>query len=79
MGFMNFSPTHDITALYLTILGREPDAGGLEYWTNQLNSGVPLDQIEQAISSSQEAQTYKQNTPLTQEQFVAQNPVSQYG
>ncbi len=28
------------TALYQNVLGRAPDSSGLDYWTNQLNSGL---------------------------------------
>ena len=78
MGLFNRAPdpTADITALYSSILGREPDQGGLDYWVGQLNSGVPLDQISASFSASPEGQTYAQNKPLTQEQFAAQNPNS---
>ncbi len=37
-------PAHEdqITRLYLTVLGRYPDAGGHQYWTDRLLDGEPL-------------------------------------
>ena len=53
--------THDVTsaggniyALYETILGRAPDALGLENWVADLNSGTPLTTIAQDLLSSPE-------------------------
>lgn len=43
-----------INALYQNILGRAPDAEGAKYWQSQLDSGVPLNQIQQSFLNSQE-------------------------
>lgn len=46
-----------VTADYQSILGRNPDVGGLAYWTSQINSGaMTVQQVQQAIASSPEAQ-----------------------
>lgn len=55
-----------ITALYQNILGRAPDAEGAQYWQNQLNSGMPLSEIQQAFLNSQE---YKSKAPTQQPQM----------
>ena len=56
------TPADPIASIYQTTLGRAPDAGGLAYWQNALNSGTSLADIQNAISSSQEAQAIpKQN------------------
>lgn len=43
----------EVTKLYKTLLGRDPDAEGLNYW---VNSGKSLNEIEQAFSATPEAQ-----------------------
>ncbi|MGF1598275.1 MAG: SpoIID/LytB domain-containing protein [Acidimicrobiales bacterium] len=45
-----------VAALYRDILGRQPDAGGHDYWTAQLNSGVAgLDDVAAGFYSSLES------------------------
>lgn len=39
----NTSSTQFVTDLYRTFFRREPEAGGLNYWTGQLAAGVPRD------------------------------------
>lgn len=48
--------TSGINKAYQEILGRAPDAAGLEYWQNAAASGQSLEAIKQGISSSAEAQ-----------------------
>jgi len=40
--------------MYLTLLGREPDAAGLQFWTQAMLNGMPLAQIEADIKRSDE-------------------------
>jgi len=44
-----------VTTFYKSILGRNPDAGGLQYWTSQLNGGVSGSTVINALASSSEA------------------------
>ncbi|MBN1128301.1 MAG: DUF4214 domain-containing protein [Chitinispirillaceae bacterium] len=39
---MNYTPGEQIVTVYRALLNREPDQGGFDYWSDQLNSGVPL-------------------------------------
>jgi len=43
-----------ITQLYHTLLGRSPDAGGLAYFTSELNQGVSRTEIVMQVEESQE-------------------------
>jgi len=43
-----------ITQLYHTLLGRSPDAGGLAYFTNEMNQGMSRAEIVMQIEESQE-------------------------
>ncbi|MFM6181959.1 MAG: DUF4214 domain-containing protein [Dolichospermum sp.] len=45
-----------VQELYVTLLGRAADAPGQNYWTNLLNTGVPVSSVSQAIVASPEAQ-----------------------
>jgi len=45
-----------ITSLYRSVLGRAPDAGGLQYWQQQLASGVPIESIKQQFQATPEYQ-----------------------
>jgi len=49
-----------ITELYRSLLGREPDAAGLQYWTQQVNAGFSLQGVSNAIMSSAEYQNRQQ-------------------
>ncbi|MEM0937161.1 MAG: hypothetical protein AAF565_16950 [Pseudomonadota bacterium] len=40
-------PLHPIVALYYIHLRRPPDAEGLAYWISEMNSGVPLPELEE--------------------------------
>ena len=54
------SPSHSqfITSLYLNVMGRAPDAGGLGYWVNQLASNLQSRaQVLVAFSESPENKT----------------------
>jgi hypothetical protein len=43
-----------VAQLYVDLLGRQADTGGLTYWTNQLNSGTPRTQVATSIENSPE-------------------------
>ena len=43
-----------VTAVYEDVLGRAPDAGGLAYWTHQLDTGAPISSVAAAIGHSAE-------------------------
>lgn len=66
-----------ISSLYTSLLGRAPDAAGLQYWNQQLSSGKTLQDVQNAIKQTAE---YKQktgavspNTPVTPSNPVAPN------
>ena len=47
-----------VTSLYNNVLDRDPDVGGLNYWTNTIDSGLESrSQVLQGFSESQENQT----------------------
>jgi len=46
----------DIRGLYQSILGREADSSGLNYWLNKMDSGMTLSEIESGILGSSEYQ-----------------------
>ena len=48
------SAQEQVRQLYLTLLGREPDAEGWQFWTQAMNSGVSLANIEAEIKRSPE-------------------------
>jgi hypothetical protein len=45
-----------ITRLYDTVFDRPPDAGGLEFWTNHLLAGIPLQTIADGFTAAPEFQ-----------------------
>jgi subtilisin family serine protease len=51
-----------IEGYYLKYLGREADAGGLEYYRNMVFNGMSLFDVENLISTSEEAQNYVPDT-----------------
>ncbi|WP_339820009.1 DUF4214 domain-containing protein [Sulfitobacter dubius] len=50
------SNTRAVTRLYEEILGRSPDAAGLEFWVDQA-SDIPIPEIAEYIRNSEEART----------------------
>jgi len=48
------SSEYKIKSLYKSVLGRDADAVGLQHWTNALNSGASLSEIESAMRMSDE-------------------------
>lgn len=54
-----------LTNLYQSYLNREPDLEGLTYWTEKLNSGATLQEIENAFYLSEEFVSLSQGTTTT--------------
>ncbi len=50
----NATAQEQVRQLYLTLLGREPDAGGLQFYVQAMSRGVPLSAIEAEIKRSNE-------------------------
>lgn len=46
--------TSSITSLYESLLGRAPDAGGLQFWTTQMGNGLSISAISNAMMQSPE-------------------------
>jgi len=68
----NASGANDpITGLYTSLLGRAPDAAGLQYWQQQLDSGKSLADITNAFKATPE---YQQKT---QSGGIIPNPSTQ--
>jgi len=61
-----------IIELYRSLLGREPDAAGLEYWVQQMNAGLPLEGVQNALMSSAE---YLNRQPAPAPAPVADNSI----
>lgn len=66
----------EISQLYQSILGRAPDAGGLQYWQQQLASGVPLESIRQQFQATPEAQARASQPAPSQPNPVVPAPVA---
>jgi hypothetical protein len=52
--FSGFSHAAEVVRLYATILGREPDPGGLSTWHDHMQHGMSLTQVAESFFSSQE-------------------------
>jgi hypothetical protein len=50
----NSNPQKFVTSMYTDVLGRGPDAAGLNFFTTQLNQGVSRPQVVSAIVFSRE-------------------------
>ncbi len=50
----NLDNRHIAEILYNTMMGRQPDAGGLAFWTGLLDSGIPIETIISGFASSAE-------------------------
>jgi hypothetical protein len=62
----NASGANDpITGLYQSLLGRAPDAAGLQYWQQQLASGKSLSDITNAFKATPEYQQRTQSGGIT--------------
>lgn len=60
----------NLSQIYQNQLGRAPDQSGIDYWNQQLQSGMSLDDVRAGISGSQEGQQY---ATTGQQQYVAPN------
>lgn len=58
------TPLEEIDLLYRSQLGRQADEGGRNYWLQQLQGGMPLDQIQQTFANTQEGQDYQKRLAL---------------
>ena len=47
-----------VAAMYNKYLGRNPEQSGLDFWTGKIASGHSVEEIEAAISHSEEALAY---------------------
>jgi type III secretory pathway component EscR len=47
-----------VTAMYNKYLGRNPEQEGLDFWVGKIESGHSVEEIDQAISQSEEALAY---------------------
>lgn len=53
------STTQRVTAIYLNILNRQPDIGGLVYWSTEIDSGrLSLSKVALAIMAAAETDTF---------------------
>jgi hypothetical protein len=50
----NLDNTEFVTVAYQTVLNREPDKSGLEYWMNNLSWGDTRDEVLYGIMGSEE-------------------------
>lgn len=57
-----------ISSLYQNILGRDPDQGGLDYWTQQANNGMSMNDIRDQFLASEEFAT----NPAAQVRYKSQ-------
>ena len=68
----NAGGSDPISGLYQNLLGRAPDAAGLQYWQQQLNSGKSLQDISNAFMKTPEYQQRQQAN-------IVPNPSTQAG
>lgn len=54
-----------VSSLYQNILGREADQGGLDYWTQQANNGMSMNDIRDKFLASEEFAT----SPVAQQRY----------
>ena len=55
----------NVSNLYKGVLGREADQPGLDYWSNQIKSGMSFDDVQKAFRSSQELANPVTANPVT--------------
>jgi hypothetical protein len=53
----------NINNLYQQELGRKGDQAGMDYWRQQFENGMSMDQIQQMFDQSEEGQAYNQQPP----------------
>jgi hypothetical protein len=47
-----------VTAMYNKYLGRQPEKEGLDFWVGKIEAGHTAEEIDKAISQSEEALAY---------------------
>ena len=52
-------PTKQILELYENFLDRTPAQSEIDYWNNQINLGLKIDELSQKIEGSKEAYLLK--------------------
>lgn len=61
----NYTSTDIVKSLFLNILGREADAGGLQFWTNAINSGTRVGDVAAGmIHDIEDNPHWASNTPV---------------
>ena len=50
----NYCNEHFVRQIYPALMGREPDAGGLNYWVGELDKGMKREELLNNFASSQE-------------------------
>ena len=68
-----------VTTLYNKYLGREPDAGGSEYWKSRLAAGDSRAKVEQDILSSTEGQRKQQARIGGGTAFISDDFIKKFG
>ena len=64
-----------VEQIYQEQLGREPDEGGLKFWSDALANGAPVQQVLQGINQSVEGQNYDtQYITSLYRQILGRNP-----
>jgi hypothetical protein len=66
------TPLEQLNSMYQYELGRDADEGGRNYWLQQLNNGMSMDQIRNNFDLSQEGRAYNQRmAPILGGEFSA--------
>ena len=65
-----FNNRKKIAQLYVSIFGRAPDAGGMDYWVGQLEGGMPATTIANTMFAVEPARAYYPSG-MTNSQIVA--------
>jgi len=71
------SAQEQVRQLYLTLLGREPDAGGLQYWSQAVSRGVSIASVEAEIKRSTEY-TKRNPGPVAGPSTIPATPYNYY-
>lgn len=74
----NAGGTDAVSGLYQSLLGRAPDAAGLQYWNQQLASGKSINDIANAFKATPEYQQ-RQQQPQVQPNPSTQPNTNPYG
>lgn len=58
----------NVARLYYAVLGRSPDAAGLNYWSNQLRHGAPIQDVAETFFSAVESMD--RTVRLTNDEYI---------